>query len=262
MALDEGDAAWICHTSGTTGTPKGVVASHRSAVLHSFSSLTVDNHGVSRLDAVLPATPIFHANAWGLPYTTALAVAKLVLPGRDTSAEGLGTLIETERVTLAAGVPTVFARLLSELDGSHDVSSLRRIMCGGAPVPRSLAAKFVSRGIDFMQGWGMTEMSPTGTATIILAGDDVGVEQEAIVRAGVAAPGIELRLVADDGGVLPWDGEAVGEIEVRGPWVIEAYLDPDDDSNATRFHDGWLRPATSGGSIRTGRWRSSTGRRT
>ena len=149
-------------------------------------------------------------------------------------------------MTLAAGVPTVFARLLSELDGSHDVSSLRRIMCGGAPVPRSLAAKFVSRGIDFMQGWGMTEMSPTGTATIFLAGDDVGVEQEAIVRAGVAAPGIELRLVADDGGVLPWDGDAVGEIEVRGPWVIEAYLDPDDDSNATRFHDGWLRTGDLG----------------
>jgi fatty-acyl-CoA synthase len=245
-AIVEDDAAWICHTSGTTGRPKGVVASHRSAVLHSFSSMTVDSHGVSRLDTVLPATPIFHANAWGLPYTTALANAKLVLPGRDTSAEALAPLIEAEGVTLAAGVPTVFARLLSELDDRHDISSLRRVMCGGAPVPRSLAAQFVEHGVDFFQGWGMTEMSPTGTATLLRPGDPVRAEAGSIVPAGVASAGVELRLAGEDGVVLPWDGVAVGEVEVRGPWVIEAYLDPDDDSNVSRFHDGWLRTGDLG----------------
>jgi fatty-acyl-CoA synthase len=246
VVLAEDDTAWICHTSGTTGPPKGVVASHRSAVLHSFSSMTIDSHGVSRRDSVLPATPIFHANAWGLPYTTALAGAKLVLPGRDTSAEGLAKLIEAERVTLAAGVPTVFARLLSEFDDRHDLSSLRRIMCGGAPVPRSLAAQFVSHGIDFFQGWGMTEMSPTGTATLIRPGDPVAEEQGSIVSAGIPSAGVELRLVGEDGDVLPWNGVAAGEVEARGPWVIEAYLDPDDDSNASRFHDGWLRTGDLG----------------
>jgi fatty-acyl-CoA synthase len=246
VALAEDDAAWICHTSGTTGLPKGVVASHRSAVLHSLSSMTVDSHGVSRRDSVLPATPIFHANAWGLPYTTALACAKLVLPGRDTSAEALATLIESERVTIAAGVPTVFARLVAELDDRYDLTSFRRIMCGGAPVPRSLAAQFVARGIDFFQGWGMTEMSPTGTATLLSPGDVVAGEQGAIVQAGIASAGIELRLVGEQDEVLPWDGDSVGEVEVRGPWVIEAYLDPDDDANVSRFHDGWLRTGDLG----------------
>jgi fatty-acyl-CoA synthase len=248
----EDDAAWICHTSGTTGRPKGVVASHRSAVLHSFSSMTVDGHGISRRDAVLPATPIFHANAWGLPYTTALACSKLVLPGRDTSAEALASLVEGERVTVAAGVPTVFARLVTELGGKYDVSSLRRVMCGGAPVPRSLAAEFVSRGVEFMQGWGMTEMSPTGTATTLYPGDHVGGEQGSIVAAGIASAGIELRLVGEDGTVLPWDGESVGEVETRGPWVIASYLDPDDDSNETRFDDGWLRTGDLGRMARDG----------
>jgi fatty-acyl-CoA synthase len=246
VAAAEDDAAWICHTSGTTGQPKGVVASHRSAVLHSLSSMTVDSHGISRRDTVLSATPIFHANAWGLPYTTALAGAKLVLPGRDTSAEALAALIEGEGVTIAAGVPTVFARLIADLDERHDLSSLRRIMCGGAPVPTALAAQFAERGIDFFQGWGMTEMSPTGTANLVRPGDSVESEQGTILSAGIASAGVELRLVGDEGEVLPWDGEAIGEVEARGPWVIESYLDPDDDANVSRFHDGWLRTGDLG----------------
>src|SRR5581483_8789612 len=171
---EEGDAAWICHTSGTTGCPKAVVSSHRSVVLHSLASLQVDSHGVSRQDTVLPITPMFHANAWGMPYTAALAAARLVLPGGDASPEALAQLVEAERVTIAAGVPTVFIRMLEAFDGGRDLSSLRRVLVGGAPPPRSLVAELVRRGIEFMQGWGMTEMSPSGTALTVRPGAELG----------------------------------------------------------------------------------------
>ncbi|HZR91314.1 MAG TPA: long-chain-fatty-acid--CoA ligase [Gaiellaceae bacterium] len=244
---EEGDAAWICHTSGTTGCPKAVVSSHRSVVLHSLASLQVDSHGVSRQDTVLPITPMFHANAWGMPYTAALAAARLVLPGGDASPEALAQLVEAERVTIAAGVPTVFIRMLEAFDGGRDLSSLRRVLVGGAPPPRSLVAELVRRGIEFMQGWGMTEMSPSGTALTVRPGAELGGEEGgAVTSVGHATPLVELRHVAEDGTVLPWDGEAVGELEARGPWVIRAYLDPDDDANHTRFHDGWLRTGDLG----------------
>src|SRR5262249_6062152 len=155
--LAEDDAAWICHTSGTTGRPKGVVSTHRSCVLHSMASLQVDNHAVSRRDTVLPVTPMFHANAWGMPYTTALAGSKLVLPGRDASPEALAALIEAERVTVVGGVPTVFIRLLEAFETERDLSSLRRVLVGGSSPPHSLVTTLVDRGIEFMQGWGMTE---------------------------------------------------------------------------------------------------------
>lgn len=246
--LAEDDAVWICHTSGTTGKPKAVVTSHRSAVLHSMSSLMVDNHGISRRDTVLPVTPMFHVNGWGLPYTAALAGAKLVLAGRDSSPEALASLIESERVTVGAAVPTVWIRLMETFDAGRDLSSLRRILCGGATAPVSLVRAIVERGIELMIGWGMTETSPTGTALhITSAGTDVGdggpVGEMCV---GKAVPGIELRLVDADGNVLPWDGASVGELEFRGPWVIRAYLDPDDDANEARFHDGWLRSGDLG----------------
>jgi fatty-acyl-CoA synthase len=247
----EDDAAWICHTSGTTGDPKGVVASHRSAVLHSFSSMTADSHAISSRDTVLPVTPIFHANAWGLPYTTALAVSRLVLPGRDTSAAALARLIDAERVTVAAGVPTVFDRLLADAGTASAWPSLRRILCGGAPVPTALARRFADRGIEVFQGWGMTEMLPSGSANIVRGAGGLAsatdVEGEgSILRAGKATAGVELRVVADDGRIQPWDGSSVGEVEARGPWVIRAYLNPDDDANTSRFDDGWLRTGDLG----------------
>ncbi|MGZ4386185.1 MAG: long-chain-fatty-acid--CoA ligase [Gaiellaceae bacterium] len=246
--LAEDDAAWICHTSGTTGRPKGVVASHRAALLHSFASLTVDSHAISGRDSVLAVTQMFHANAWGMPYTAALAGAKLVLPGRDTGAEALAALIESERVTVGAAVPTVWVRLLEAFDGKHDLTSLRRVLCGGASAPHSLVQALVSRGIDFFQGWGMTEMLPSGTG-VHLESSGPWPEREleqASLSVGRPTPGVELRVVDVDGTVLPWDGLSVGEIQARGPWVIRAYLDPDDDANEARFDEGWLRTGDLG----------------
>jgi fatty-acyl-CoA synthase len=245
--LEEDDAAWICHTSGTTGAPKGIVSSHRSAVLHSLASMTIDNHAISRRDVVLPATPMFHANAWGVPYTTALAPAKLVLPGHDTSAEALASLVDKERVTLIGAVPTVLLRFVQDLGEECDLSSLRTVIVGGQAPPRALIEALVERGIDFMLGYGMTETSPTGTSRHVrslaeLDGDPPG----AVVRVGHPTALIEVRLVGEDGTVLPWDGESVGEIQFRGPHVIHSYLDPTDDANDARFDDGWLRSGDIG----------------
>jgi len=233
--LDERDAASICFTSGTTGRPKAVVYSHRSVILHSLNSMGADSHGVSRRDAVLPLTPMFHVNCWGLPYTAALACAKLVLPGRDTSPEHTAALVERERVTVAAGVPTLWVRMLDQLDGGPDLSSLRRILVGGAEISKPVLARYGAAGIEVFHGWGATEMSPSGTATVLRPGHDDG-------RWGPPVPGVELRLRAPDGTLAPWDGEATGELEARGPWVASAYFEPDDDANATRFTaDGWFR---------------------
>jgi fatty-acyl-CoA synthase len=234
-AIAEDDAATICYTSGTTGRPKGVVTSHRSVVLHTMSTLMADSFAVSGDDAVLPLTPMFHVASWGLPYAAAYAGAKLVLPGAATDADSLAGLIERERVTVACGVPTVMTRLADLLEGgAYDFSSLQRILCGGANVPDSLAERYNSCGIEVRKGWGMTEMSPTGTLT------------RPGKPHGVATPGMEMRICGVDGAELPRDGVAVGEIEVRGPWIVRAYLDPDDDSNTTRFHDGWLRTGDVG----------------
>jgi fatty-acyl-CoA synthase len=247
-ALAEDDAAWICHTSGTTGRPKAVVSTHRSAVLHSMSSLMVDNHAISRSDTVLPVTPMFHANAWGMPYTSALAGAKLVLAGRDASPEALASLIETERVTVGAAVPTVWIRLMEAFDSGRDLSSLRTILCGGATVPASLVTSITGHGIQLMVGWGMTETSPTGTGLkLTAAGSNVGDgSRPSEMCVGKAVPGIEARVVDADGEALPWDGTSIGELELRGPWVIRAYFKPDDDANEARFHDGWLRTGDLG----------------
>ena len=241
VELAEHDAASICFTSGTTGRPKAVVYSHRSILLHSLGSMGVDSHAISRHDTLLPLTPMFHVNCWGLPYTAALAGAKLVLPGRDTSAEAFAALVESERVTVAAGVPTLWIRFLDELEGgTRDLSSLRRVLSGGAESPATLIARYTAKGISYFHGWGATEMSPSGTASVVRPGHDDA-------RWGPAVPGVELRLRADDGSLAPWDGSSRGEIEARGPWVSAAYLAPEDDSNTTRFtEDGWFRTGDVG----------------
>ena len=235
--ISEGQALCICHTSGTTGAARAVVYSHRSVVLHALTALSIDSHGVSRADVVMPLTPMFHLMAWGLPYSSALAPASLVLSGSDNSPQALAALIESERVTLAAGIPTFWVRLAEALeDPSRDLSSLRRVLSGGAAAPRALADRYAAAGIEYVSSWGMTEAG-SGTTLRPGAERDGGA---ASVRQGAAIAGVELRIVDPEGRVLPWDDESVGELQVRGPWVCRAYLD-DEDANASAFDDGWLR---------------------
>jgi fatty-acyl-CoA synthase len=242
--IDERDAASICFTSGTTGRPKAVVYSHRSVLLHSMAELMVDAHAVRRGDVVLPLTPMFHVNCWGLPYSAGLAPASLVFAGADTSPSTAARLIEQTRATVLAGIPTFWVQMDAVFEsGEHDLSSVERLLCGGAEAAPALIKRYTDRGIDFFHAWGMTEMSPSGTGNWIEA-HRRDVENGA--KQGIAEPLVELRLIADDGSVAPWDGETVGELEARGPWVAASYLNPDDDANEEKFVDGWLRTGDVG----------------
>ena len=240
--IDERAAAAMCYTSGTTGHPKGVVYSHRSTFLHSLGVLQSAAIGFTERDRVLPVVPMFHANAWGIPYAAWMAGAGMVLPNRFLQAEPLARLIEQERPTCAGAVPTIWTDLLNYAN-SHPVelSSLRRVLCGGSAVPRSLIEQFDERfGVQILQGWGMTETSPLAAVSLPPSHVEPGTVEEMDWRAksGRVIAGVELRIVGDDGTALPWDGETVGEIEVRGPWVTGSYYkDPDPE----KFDDGWLR---------------------
>jgi fatty-acyl-CoA synthase len=249
--LDENEAAAMCYTSGTTGLPKGVVYSHRSTVLHSFGVGfgAPLGHKLSEESVVMPVVPMFHANAWGYPYVAVMAGAKLVYPGPSLDGESLLENIDRERVTWAAGVPTIWLGILQQLDGNPDrwdLSALEAMLVGGSAVPRSLIAAFKERyGIDIVQGWGMTETSPVA-ANADLPGELRQLEPDAafdkLALAGLPLPFVEIRGRDEDGGLIPWDGESMGELEVRGPWVAKAYYDPDGDANETRWtEDGWFR---------------------
>jgi fatty-acyl-CoA synthase len=247
--LDERQAAALCYTSGTTGNPKGVLYSHRSISLHSSATLMTDANGLSRADRVLAVVPMFHANAWGLPYGAALAGADLILPDRFLAAEHLAKLIAAERPTQLGCVPTIFADLLRYADEHPDVdlSSLTNAACGGSAVPRQLMKDFEERhDVRIFQAWGMTETSPVATYARPREStphggtgehDDAYWEDRA--KQGRPLPWVELRLVGDDGGEVAWDGQSTGEIEVRGPWVASGYFR--DDSGDERFDAGWLR---------------------
>ncbi|MGD2044353.1 MAG: AMP-binding protein, partial [Acidimicrobiia bacterium] len=242
--VDENAAASVCFTSGTTGKPKAVVYSHRSILLHSMAELMVDGHAVRRGDVVLPLTPMFHVNCWGLPYAAGLAPASLVFAGHDTSPPTAARLIEETRPTVLAGIPTFWVQMDSVFaSGDYDLSSVERILCGGAEAPPALIRKYTDRGIDFFHAWGMTEMSPSGTGNWIRA-HDPDVEHGA--KQGVAAPTVELRLIADDGSEAPWDGETVGELEARGPWVAAEYYEAEAGVNEDKFSNGWLRTGDVG----------------
>ena len=243
--IDERDAAAMCYTSGTTGSPKGVVYSHRSAYLHSMAMAMGDNAGIGPTDRVLPIVPMFHANAWGLPYAAVLVGASLVMPDRWLQAEPLVRLIEETRPTLTGGVPTIFNDLLGWVDEHPaDLTSVRLALCGGSAVPLALQQALWERhGVRVQQAWGMTETSPVATS----GKPPVGVDEEEAWRyragQGRVLGGVEARIVGDDGQPLPHDGEAVGELEVRGPWITGAYYrDPD----PAKFHDGWLRTGDVG----------------
>jgi fatty-acyl-CoA synthase len=241
---DENQAAAMCYTSGTTGHPKGVVYSHRSVVLHSMGSLVADAAGVCERDRVMPVVPMFHANAWGLCQAAVMAGSSLVMPGPDLRPGALAELMESEKVTLAAGVPTIWMGVLPELEG-RDTSSLREILCGGSAVPQSLSEAYREQvGMPILQAWGMTETSPvatTGRIKSTLGEQDAPELAELRAAQGVPIPLVELRIV-DPGTdeVLPWDGEARGELQATGPWVAAGYYD--DDRSADSFtDDGWLR---------------------
>ena len=244
--IDENSAAAMCYTSGTTGNPKGVVYSHRSTYLHTMAICTADAIGIGAVDSVLPIVPMFHANGWGLPYGALMAGADLVLPDKHLDAKSLVDMIEKLRPTIAGAVPTIWNDVMIYLEKNpgHDVSSLRMVPCGGSAVPVSLMRTFEERhGVHIRHLWGMTETSPT--ATMAWPPPGTPDDQHWTYRASQGQPlcGVETRLVDDDGQVLPHDNEAVGEIEVRGPWITASYYKGHDES---KFDDGWLRTGDVG----------------
>jgi fatty-acyl-CoA synthase len=231
--LDDRSAAGLCYTSGTTGNPKGVLYSHRSNVLHALGKCLADGVGVRGGDRVLPVVPMFHANAWGFPYACTMTGASLIMPSRFVAPEPLAKAIESERVTVAGAVPTVWLDLLRYADEhGPDLSSLRTVICGGAAVPESLMRAFEERhDVRIVQAWGMTETSPLAS---VAHGDD----WDTRTRQGRPLPLVETRIVDDSGAEVPWDGEATGELEVRGPTIASAYYESEDDD---KFDNGWLR---------------------
>jgi fatty-acyl-CoA synthase len=244
--VDERTAAAMCYTSGTTGNPKGVVYSHRSSYLHAMMTNTANAVGVGFTDKVLPIVPMFHANAWGMPYGALMAGAEIVMTDRFLDSKSLIDLIETQRPTVAAAVPTIWNDLLHCLENSpgHDISSLRLVTCGGSAVPMSMMKAFEeSHNVQIVQAWGMTETSPL--ATIARPAPDAEGEQYWAQRAtqGRAVCGVQARIVDDDGNPLPHDGEAVGEVQVRGPWITGGYYRNRDES---KFVDGWLHTGDVG----------------
>jgi fatty-acyl-CoA synthase len=245
--LDENTGAARCYTSGTTGNPKGVVYSHRSNYLHSMQLAGGDGLTMRQGDRILAIVPLFHANAWGIPYAALMTGASLVMPDRFLQPAPLAEMIEAEKVTLAGAVPTIFSGLLAHLDGdsSADMSSLREVIIGGSACPPALMRAFQERhGVRVLHAWGMTEMSPLGTVAHPPA-DTVGTEREWAFREtqGRLAVSVEGRLVGPDGGVLAWDGESVGELQVRGPWIAGSYYRDDDPG---KYDGGWLRTGDVG----------------
>ena len=243
--FEEKQAAAMCYTSGTTGRPKGALYSHRSTVLHSMMVAMGNTFALSERDCVLPVVPMFHVNAWGLPFASVLVGAKLMMPGPHLDPESMLEDLEQEEVTFTAGVPTVFLAVLQALDaepGRYDLSKLRSMVIGGSAAPKGVIEAFEKRhGIDVVHAWGMTEMSPIGTVanlpTVVEAlPDDEKLEYRA--KQGNPVPFVEIRARGDEG-FVPWDGKSLGELEVRGPWVARRYYNaPEGDDKFT--DDGWF----------------------
>ena len=241
---DEHTAAAICYTTGTTGGPKGVLYSHRSSYLHSLAVQVPATFSLGQTDTVLPVVPMFHAMAWGLPYAAVMAGADLVLPGPGMAPNQLLDLLESERVTLTAGVPTIWMGMLPLLEG-RDLSALRQIVCGGSAVPKALSEGWrAAIGLPITQAWGMTELSPLGTVCSLRSElAEASEEAKADIRAtaGIPPAGVELRIVdPDTRAELPWDNQAVGELEARGPWIARQYYRTD-EPGPQFSDDGWLR---------------------
>ena len=222
--FDETEAAAMCYTSGTTGNPKGVLYSHRALFLQSMAHAMADGFALCDRDTVLAIVPMFHANAWCMPFACTMVGAKQVYPGQFLGPADIAELLEKEKVTLSGGVPTIWTSVLDYLDREpRDISSLTRVLCGGSAVPLGLIQRFDRRGIRLMQGWGLTETSPLvslGRLKVGLEGLSHEEGLRVLAKQGLTVPCTELRIVDDSGKPCPWDGKTAGEIEVRGPWVI------------------------------------------
>ncbi len=240
--LDEEQASALCYTSGTTGRPKGVLYSHRSTLIHAYAVNLADVFGLRSMDRVMPVVPMFHVNAWGLPYAAPMVGASLVMPGRHLDGPSVLALVNDERVTISAGVPTVWMGLLQHLrstGGKFD--TLKRLICGGSACPAMLIDTFErDYGVRVDHAWGMTETSPLGTCYAPKPGFDTLPDEEARrlpYKQGRAVPGLDLRIIDDTGAELPWDGTTYGNLVVRGPWVTRRYMNMDEDATDA---DGWF----------------------
>ncbi|MGH8629707.1 MAG: long-chain fatty acid--CoA ligase, partial [Burkholderiales bacterium] len=243
--LDENEAAAMCYTSGTTGMPKGVLYSHRALVLHTFAAIAPDGLALSQRDVILPVVPMFHANAWGLPFAAAMTGCKIIFPGPHLDPESLLDLCDGERATFAGGVPTIWMGILGMLDkcpGRWTFTPGMRMLVGGSAVPEAMFRRFDQYGVRIIQGWGMTEMSPLGTVCNLKSYmADLSEDQRYAVRAkqGLPAPFVEIRAVGESGEV-PWDGTSMGELQVRGPWIASSYYNMPEESHRWT-EDGWFR---------------------
>jgi fatty-acyl-CoA synthase len=245
LSNDENMAAGLCYTSGTTGNPKGALYSHRSTYLHAMGENQAVGLGLTEADAVLPVVPQFHAMAWGLPYACAMAGAGIVMPNMHLQPKPLADMIAAERVTVAAGVPTIWNGLYHELKANpRDISCVRALVVGGAAMPRALIKGYESDlGVNVVHAWGMTELSPLGTVSKLSSQHAaLSDEQKWDIKAkqGYAIAGVEMRIVDDLGAILPWDGKTMGELQVRGPWIIRQYFKRE-VSRESFTADGWFR---------------------